>query len=559
MKIRFGIPVFLLACLALAGGCTQPEETIQLHLEGCGADGDTSTALDCAALTSGTGLDLCVSGTEQCDVVFDDGSGCTAACASLGLDCIQSYEDVTGVCAPQDAPPLGCADTGHNSDYCVCGTAPEPEPLDCTALSAGTGYELCSSGTEQCDVVFRDGSGCSAACASLGLDCVQSYEDVTGVCAPQDTPPLGCADTGHNSDYCVCGVVSDPGGTPPGGGSGSGTCDPFADPPGDRVIDLGAEGLSEGDLIDSYFDRWVAPGNEVHIPAGRYRWNGSGFNGKSLRDTSVIGDGEVVLDAGDGYTWTATFDATGNFEMRNITIRGRAGDDDGAHDKLRLKATAPDAVLVFRNVRLPDGAVPGGRVGIFVNEDHVGTIYLIDCHVEGFPNNGVYASSPGKYDRDGGPVHVIGGLYRNNNIANVRIGTDDSTIIGVVSIQDAVAGERIDDTYPSGARRQRGIWVREHADNVLIENVDVIQEIDPGNAIVVKARIDQGSGIIRNVRVRNDIGSDAVDVQTGTWSGSDIHVTGSGSFRVDGGSFTDVCTGSGCDTPSSTPRPVACR
>lgn len=57
---------------------------------------------------------------------------------------------------------------------------------------------------------------------------------------------------------------------------------------------------------------------------------------------------------------------------------------------------------------------------------------IIDCHAYDFANNGIYASNCGKKSGGGGKVHVRGGLYKNNNISGIRIGSPGSSIKNVV-------------------------------------------------------------------------------------------------------------------------------
>ncbi len=83
---------------------------------------------------------------------------------------------------------------------------------DCSAIAARSGWELCSSGPGRCEAVYRDGAGCEALCASVGMLCTRAHEDVEGVCsADPSRPELDCA-SGHQSDYCVC---EGSGGPPP--------------------------------------------------------------------------------------------------------------------------------------------------------------------------------------------------------------------------------------------------------------------------------------------------------------------------------------------------------
>jgi len=80
------------------------------------------------------------------------------------------------------------------------------QPVDCAAIAAHDDWELCDSGADFCSAVFKDGAGCSAVCASVGLACAETWEDAEDSCAPDTSrDALSCsADSGHESDYCLC-------------------------------------------------------------------------------------------------------------------------------------------------------------------------------------------------------------------------------------------------------------------------------------------------------------------------------------------------------------------
>lgn len=106
----------------------------ELDAPGPDAPGRDATG-GCGAVADARGWELCASDGERCEVRFGDGAGCPAVCAALGLPCAESYEDQDAACAPDTArPPLGCAETGHVSDYCVCGGA----LVDAGPADAGT-------------------------------------------------------------------------------------------------------------------------------------------------------------------------------------------------------------------------------------------------------------------------------------------------------------------------------------------------------------------------------------------------------------------------------------
>lgn len=96
-------------------------------------------------------------------------------------------------------------------------------PVDCTPLTEA-GHELCSTTATSCGVVFTDGSGCTAVCASGGLACISAFENLDATCGPDDGLPALPCDSGHQSDYCVCGADESPGsgGSSSTGGAGSG-------------------------------------------------------------------------------------------------------------------------------------------------------------------------------------------------------------------------------------------------------------------------------------------------------------------------------------------------
>ncbi len=138
-----------------------------LILAGVGCDPENSTEAPDAASTA-------------------DASGGSDAAAPDASDTRDAAQDATRDAAPDAAVPTAEA---------------------CESQATAQGWTFCSGDASQCAVVFEDGTGCASACARLGLECVDGFEDEPGVCDYQrDEPALGCADSGHQSDYCVCGV-----------------------------------------------------------------------------------------------------------------------------------------------------------------------------------------------------------------------------------------------------------------------------------------------------------------------------------------------------------------
>ena len=62
--------------------------------------------------------------------------------------------------------------------------------------------------------------------------------------------------------------------------------------------------------------------------------------------------------------------------------------------------------------------------GMWAGPNHEGTVYLVDCEVAHWSDNGLYAS------RTNGGIVVSGGKYYNSSISNVRISHEDSFVGG---------------------------------------------------------------------------------------------------------------------------------
>ncbi len=125
-----------------------------------------------------------------------------------------------------------------------------------------------------------------------------------------------------------------------------------------------------------------------------------------------------------------------------------------------------DGTGLIDELRAPDGAPDGsGAVGLFVHQYMKGSLELRNCWIEGFPNNGLYESS-----KSTGTVTVNGGLYKNNNIANVRLAGSGGTVRDCCVV---VNRPHSDPDFPTN---MRGIWL--FADDATVENCDVMQVAD---------------------------------------------------------------------------------
>lgn len=307
----------------------------------------------------------------------------------------------------------------------------------------------------------------------------------------------------------------------------------------DSVIDVvEAGGDPDGeDPVDAVLEDEVADDTALRFPEGRYAVQG--FELAGLSNVGLVGvpDAEVELvpaapadelddpwigvsEVDDflfegvdydfresGYAGATSVTDMGEFVVRNVTVRGRI-DVDGYG--FRFSVTRGEAAGIVENVELAaldrDGL---DTIGVYVRREHAGELHFRDLYVEGFPDNGLYASTPGErgdeVNSGNGIVHVLGGTFRNNNISNVRLGSTGSTARDVTI--------RVDDVpprHPNGLN-VRGFWLRGR-EGQIIENcrVEYTPEAATGDAAVVVDE-DVGQVSVRETNVRvNRGGMDAV-------------------------------------------------
>lgn len=205
----------------------------------------------------------------------------------------------------------------------------------------------------------------------------------------------------------------------------------------------------------------------------------------------VTADGASVFFNANGNDWT----------MRNVGVRG-------VHDtgEALMHASVPDAggTGVVENVYFGDGSNDGTAIGIWVDgtgsDAHRGTVVFDRVHVARFANNGIYGSGPGVHlgPDDAGEVHVRNSLARNNNIAQIRLGTSGSTITNSLALVD-------DDVPPNedDIANGRGLWLREGARDVSVEDsATVIRHRDGSRAIVAE---ELRRGIVENSVVEGPV------------------------------------------------------
>lgn len=222
----------------------------------------------------------------------------------------------------------------------------------------------------------------------------------------------------------------------------------------DAVDDLGCDPNGNEDVtskVESALDGKTL----VEFPSGTYHWEGSvstdldriGVRGKSddVSFTFPSGYNDFFINTTCDQALFENFDvdvrpdqtATGirinadhGFHAENIEHIGRAIVDSNEVTRCwQLRVNDPNSTGVLKNFVAKKGSAwshyksGDGRAGISVYGGE-GTIKIVDCHLEEFGNNGIYGS------RTLSAVQVIGGTYRNNNVAGIRISGDGSYVDG---------------------------------------------------------------------------------------------------------------------------------
>lgn len=143
---------------------------------------------------------------------------------------------------------------------------------------------------------------------------------------------------------------------------------------------------------------------------------------------------------------TLQFSVSTGLSVRDVEVIGR-GTRDGSRPGTSGNVPVGNAFMpsvrssnghgVIENVVAKTGGRIGtynqgkGRVGVFVGREHRGTLRIVNSRLEEFPNNGIYGS------RTTGVVQVVGGKYENNDISQVRIGSEGSYVRGATIRVDA--------------------------------------------------------------------------------------------------------------------------
>ncbi|WP_101294291.1 right-handed parallel beta-helix repeat-containing protein [Halegenticoccus soli] len=321
-----------------------------------------------------------------------------------------------------------------------------------------------------------------------------------------------------------------------------------------NIVEAGADNTGE-EPIDDVFAEVAADDTLVKFPEGTYVANSLILYG--LTNFAMVGEGDATLVPGDDYDpelWIAGGEVE-NLRIENFTVDNTAEGvgpefDISAYDGLVLRdirkvgrhgrsgiafafqILRSDGSGLIENVVATDG---GDSVGVYLNSE--GPVTVRNCHLERFANNGLYASN------STAPITVEGGTFRNNNVAQVRLGSRGS------SLTDAFLEVTEEPPLPEDiATNMRGVRIADGPGPVTVENCDIRMAGGEGTGGIVGA-YSGGSFEVRDTRIYVDesyttIGSDgsrtsygiyvdnATEADEGTRTIETTSITGGGSFRA---------------------------
>lgn len=304
----------------------------------------------------------------------------------------------------------------------------------------------------------------------------------------------------------------------------------YDDRPGSTYVNLGDEGLQDGDHISSWLDTYFDSGNQVFIPEGEYYYDGSGIGG-TRSDAALIGDPNGVIfhrPSDPENTVRPAFDTgSGDHVVENITIKGVKGQ---AQSRWAAN-TQGGGDLTFRNINFPDGTTECSDsecwlIGLYSSDALYGNVYIDRCYIGPHGNSPIYATYA---DGSPGEVHVSRCTFENSN-EMIRLGPDNSSVTDCRVIGDGNVPTFGEEGNCGGA------YLR----FLKIENYTTGLEVDGCDFYLSSACESPGpffddqdttNGTISNCRIYNETSAWLVRDGSGM-SASNIHVSGPGDTTI---------------------------
>lgn len=206
----------------------------------------------------------------------------------------------------------------------------------------------------------------------------------------------------------------------------------------------------------------------VTVPSGTIKRINVG-GGETLRnklfDVSAAGAGVKIVTSGSGWV------------VENIGFKGRFN----AKTFAVIPHVDGGGRGVIRNVYAKGYGTSGG--GVWIQPSHAGELLIENVWLEGFPNNGVYGSAPGKRSSGGkGRVVIRDSVGCNNNVAQFRTGSPNCVVENCAMWLD-----QIPEDYPltNTGVTARGVWVRGYDCTVRDCDVQIPTSYDEAGAAIL--------------------------------------------------------------------------
>lgn len=285
------------------------------------------------------------------------------------------------------------------------------------------------------------------------------------------------------------------------------------------IVEAGADS-SGAEPINGVLQDHLENDTLIEFPNGRYLLDQQSLYGLQNFGMRAVGDDVTLVPAGqhseywisgwgvqnflfEGFTVDETesgihpeiaFGATDGLVVRDIE---RVGYHDGNNQSFGFRITESDGSGLIENVRLPDG----GEKAVGIYTDTTGTLTFRDCRIEGFGDNGLYAS------RSTGPVQVEGGTYKNNDTSQVRLGSDGSYVKNATIVVN-------DPPQHQMPRNARGVRVSDGPDEgrVTVDSCDIVVKNAVGGGGVVSA-YNGGAFTVTDTNI--EVGRDYTSVHSG--------------------------------------------
>ena len=170
----------------------------------------------------------------------------------------------------------------------------------------------------------------------------------------------------------------------------------------------------------------------------------------------------VLVDLGASGSHLSIDGGGSNWSIQNVGYRGR--DSWGAKENAISARVEDGGQALIENVYLGDGSVDGRQTGIFVSKRTTGTLAINRINVQGWPDNGIYASALGPSNGGGGgTVRISNSFSANNTTANFRL-SDGGSLSNSVSVSTQPGPAK------GGSTTVRGLWARDGGAPVQVSN-----------------------------------------------------------------------------------------